>query len=187
MYTVISTTGDRTSDHRLQCQNWATSSYRTQVLPNQLVMVIVRPNNLNVSCKLHPYSFQRTRSPPPQGHVFPRSLEIRIHISYSLQQILACIYHLLGLSNFSFLHKIPRVPSLELLFSCHWSIQPFWYVLSLPILTRKYFYFLCIKSLICPHAFSTNLECLFLFALPDPVLVSFESLFFCQYLSIHLF
>ena len=37
----------------------------TQVTPNQLVMVIARPNNLYVSCKLHPYSFQRTRSPPP--------------------------------------------------------------------------------------------------------------------------
>ena len=43
--------------------NWATSSYHTQVTPNQLVMVIARPNNLNVSCKLHLYSFQRTRSP----------------------------------------------------------------------------------------------------------------------------
>ena len=27
-------------------------------------MVISRPINLNVSCKLHPYSLQRTRSPP---------------------------------------------------------------------------------------------------------------------------
>ena len=44
--------------------NWAISSYRTQVTPNQLVLVIARPYNLNVSCKLHPYSFQRTRSPP---------------------------------------------------------------------------------------------------------------------------
>ena len=44
--------------------NWATSSYRTQVTPNQLVMVIAQPNNLNVSCKLYPYSFQRTQSPP---------------------------------------------------------------------------------------------------------------------------
>ena len=44
--------------------NWDTSSYRTEVTPNQLIIVIARPNNLNVSCKLHPYSFQRTRSPP---------------------------------------------------------------------------------------------------------------------------
>ena len=39
-------------------------NYRTQVTPNQLVMVIAQPNNLNVSCKLHLYSFQRTRSSP---------------------------------------------------------------------------------------------------------------------------
>ena len=57
--------------------NWATSSYRTQVMPNKLVMVIARPNNQNVSCKLHPYSSQMTRS-PHQGHIFPKSLEIRI-------------------------------------------------------------------------------------------------------------
>ena len=44
--------------------NWANSSYHAQVTPNQLVMLIARPNNLNVSCKLHPYSFQRTRSTP---------------------------------------------------------------------------------------------------------------------------
>ena len=52
--------------------NWATSSYHTQVTPNKLVMVIARPNNLNVSCKLHPYSFQRTRSPP--GPRLPKKL-----------------------------------------------------------------------------------------------------------------
>ena len=52
-----------------QLYNWATSSYRTQVTPNQLVMVIARPNNL--SCKLHPCSFQRTRS-PPNPHPEPR-------------------------------------------------------------------------------------------------------------------
>ena len=44
--------------------NWANSSFCTQVTPNQLVIVIARPINLNVSCKLHPYSLQRTRSPP---------------------------------------------------------------------------------------------------------------------------
>ena len=32
--------------------------------PNQLVIVIWRSINLNVSGKLHPYSLQRTRSPP---------------------------------------------------------------------------------------------------------------------------
>ena len=53
--------------------NWATSSYRTQVTSNQLVMVIARPNNLNVSCKLHPYSFQRTRS-PHHGPRLPKKL-----------------------------------------------------------------------------------------------------------------
>ena len=45
--------------------NWVTSSYQTLVTPNQLVMVIARPNNLNMSCKLYPYSFQRTRFPHP--------------------------------------------------------------------------------------------------------------------------
>ena len=44
--------------------NCANSSYRIRVTSNQLVMVIARPINLNVSCKLYPYSFQRTRSPP---------------------------------------------------------------------------------------------------------------------------
>ena len=39
------------------------SPYRTQVTPNQVVMVIARPIDLNASCKLHPYSLQRTRSP----------------------------------------------------------------------------------------------------------------------------
>ena len=53
--------------------NWTTSSYCTQVTPNQLVMVIARPNNLNVSCKLHPYSLQRTWSPPP-GPRLPKKL-----------------------------------------------------------------------------------------------------------------
>ena len=66
VYTVISTTGDRTSDHRLQWWNWATGSYRLKVTSNQLIMLIARPNNLNVFCKLHPNTFQRTRSPPPR-------------------------------------------------------------------------------------------------------------------------
>ena len=33
-------------------------------MPNELVIVIALPINLSVSCKLHPYSLQRTRSPP---------------------------------------------------------------------------------------------------------------------------
>ena len=48
----------------LKLYNWTTSSYRTQVMPNQLVMVIAQPIDLNLSCTLHPYSLQRTRSPP---------------------------------------------------------------------------------------------------------------------------
>ena len=46
---------------------------------NQLVMVIARPINLNVSCKLHPHSLQRTRSPPEPrlprgiGNTYPRN------------------------------------------------------------------------------------------------------------------
>ena len=55
------------SSHRPQIAepklyNCASSSYRTQMTPNQQVMVIVRPINLNVFCKLHPYSLLRTRS-----------------------------------------------------------------------------------------------------------------------------
>ena len=43
VYTVISTAGDRTSDQIavLKLYNWATSSYRTQVMPNQLSSVPV--------------------------------------------------------------------------------------------------------------------------------------------------
>ena len=41
--------------------NRAISPLHTQVTPNQLVIVIACPNNLNVSGKLHPYSFQRIR------------------------------------------------------------------------------------------------------------------------------
>ena len=52
--------------------NLATNSYRKQVTPNQLVMVNAWPTNINVSCKLHPYSFQRTWSPP--GPCLPKKL-----------------------------------------------------------------------------------------------------------------
>ena len=38
--------------------NWANSPYRTQVTPNQLVMVIARPINLN-SCPVFPYVVRR--------------------------------------------------------------------------------------------------------------------------------
>ena len=54
--------------------NCANSSYCIQATPNQRVMVIARPNNLNMSCKLHPYSFQRTRSPHPLGPRLPKKL-----------------------------------------------------------------------------------------------------------------
>ena len=49
---------------------------RTQVTPNKLFMVFTRPINLKVSCKLHPYSLQRTRSPP--GLRLPRKIGIAI-------------------------------------------------------------------------------------------------------------
>ena len=41
--------------------------------PNQLVRVIARPINLNVSCELLPYSLQTTRSPP--GPRLPKRIE----------------------------------------------------------------------------------------------------------------
>ena len=50
----------------------AINPHRTQAKPNQQVTVIARPINLNVSCKLYPYSLQRTRSPP--GPRLPRRI-----------------------------------------------------------------------------------------------------------------
>ena len=52
--------------------HWAIIPYRTQVTPNQFVMAIARLINLNVFCKLYPYSLQRTRSPP--GQLPPRRI-----------------------------------------------------------------------------------------------------------------
>ena len=40
---------------------WPINLHHTQVMRSQLVMVILRPNNLKVSCELHPYSLQRTQ------------------------------------------------------------------------------------------------------------------------------
>ena len=48
----------------LKHYNWANRPYRTEVTSNQLVIVIAWPINLNMSCKLHPYSLQRTWSLP---------------------------------------------------------------------------------------------------------------------------
>ena len=59
--------------------HWASNPNRTQVMLNQIVMVIARPINLNVSCKLHPPSLQRTLSPPGSrrprriGNTHPRN------------------------------------------------------------------------------------------------------------------
>ena len=39
--------------------NWAISQHRIQVMLNHQVMVIGRPINLNVTCKLHPYTLQK--------------------------------------------------------------------------------------------------------------------------------
>ena len=73
----ISPTRNRTSDHRMQSRN-STSEPTVNiayVTPNQLVMVIVRP--INVSCKLHLYSLQRTPPGPglPKriGNTYPRN------------------------------------------------------------------------------------------------------------------
>ena len=48
--------------------------------PNELVMVIARRINLNVSCKLHPYSFREDTVGHLQGHVFSGGLEMHIRI-----------------------------------------------------------------------------------------------------------
>ena len=54
-------------------------------MPNQLVMVIVWLINLNVSCKLYPYSLQRKRSVTLyKGH--GQLLFTKDMVSYSLQR-----------------------------------------------------------------------------------------------------
>ena len=62
----------RPQNAELKLYHWAIGTHCTQVTPDQLVMVIARPINLNVSCKLHPYSLQRTWSPP--GPRLPRRI-----------------------------------------------------------------------------------------------------------------
>ena len=57
---------------KLNLNHWAINPHRTRVMPNQLVMVIVQLINLNVSCKLHLYSLQRTLSLP--GPRLPRRI-----------------------------------------------------------------------------------------------------------------
>ena len=54
------------------------------MMPNQLVMVIARPINLNLSCKLHPYSLQRTRS-PPEPCLLRRIGNTHLHNYYNLK------------------------------------------------------------------------------------------------------
>ena len=72
MYTVISTTGDRTSDRRvetLQLSQRSISHTSDAILASH---GNAWPINLNVSCKLHPYSLQRTQSPP--GPCLPKRI-----------------------------------------------------------------------------------------------------------------
>ena len=128
----------------LKLYNWATSSYCTQVMPNQLIMVIVRPINLNVSCKLHPYFFQRTRS-SPHGHVFPRRLEIHIGNFYSLNcgNVL-----LLIATNYSFL--------INYLFNSLWALHLSVIVNQLVSIITLFIPYLrhCTKSKMCFVFFS---------------------------------
>ena len=56
----------------LKLYHWATCPHHTQTMQNQLIMVIARPIKLNGSCKLHPYSTQRTQSAP--GPCLPRRI-----------------------------------------------------------------------------------------------------------------
>ena len=85
VYTMISTTGDRTSDHVLQSRNWAISPYPKQVTPNLFVRVIARPINLTVSCKLHPYSLQRAQS--PTGARLPKRIK-NTHLRNSYKELM---------------------------------------------------------------------------------------------------
>ena len=65
---------------------WATNSLRTEVTSNHLAMVIAWPINLNVSCKLHPYSLQRIRSPPRPR--LPRRIRNTHPRNYNLKVII---------------------------------------------------------------------------------------------------
>ena len=52
---------------------------------------------------------------------------------------------------------------LVIFFSCYFSIQPFCYVLYIPIFYIKIALLFCIRLFVCPRAFSTNLLVEFLF------------------------
>ena len=51
------------TEYRVETLLQTPNPHRTQVTPNQLVIVNALPINLKISCKLHPYSVQKTRSP----------------------------------------------------------------------------------------------------------------------------
>ena len=60
MYTLISPTAS--TERRAKILPLSHRSTRHQTVPNQLVIAIVQPINLNVFCKLHLYALQKTRS-----------------------------------------------------------------------------------------------------------------------------
>ena len=57
-------TNQRPQNAEPKLYHLAFGSHHTQAMPNQLVMAIVRPINLNMSCKLFPYTLQRSMLPP---------------------------------------------------------------------------------------------------------------------------
>ena len=78
----------------LKLFHWAINPHCTHETSNQRVMVIVGPISLNVSCKFHLYSLQRTLSPPgprlhkrigntpPCNYYNLKGKEIDVHFSF---------------------------------------------------------------------------------------------------------
>ena len=74
MYTVIFSLEIEPATTECRPETLPLSHLSTSHISNQQIMIIARPINRNVSCKLHPYSLQRTRSPPEPR--LPRGIEL---------------------------------------------------------------------------------------------------------------
>ena len=77
VYTVISTSGDRTSNHRRQSRN-STTEELVHIKWNRFHINLLSEITPDVACKLHLYSYKEYVY--LQGYVFPRGQEIRIHV-----------------------------------------------------------------------------------------------------------
>ena len=75
------------------------------MLPKQLVLVVVRPINLNESCELHPYSLQRIRSPPepclpsrirnthPCNYYNLKGKDVDVHFLFWVEELYCELYY----------------------------------------------------------------------------------------------